>query len=771
MSGLFLVPSSLNAQFGQGAVSKKIVVSEASDGLHATVGDEGLRIVVCGDAVVHVVAGPGEPKSSSPSQPWMLPAEISCPGAKSTFTRDADHATVTTAQVQVGISLKDGTLQFRDAKGHMLLQESSILPRTYESAEVNGEKTYHVTERFAPERTEAFYGLGQHQNGMFNYRGATVMLAQNNTDVAIPLFVSSNGYAVMWNTASESLFDNRFPSELKLTALAGDAVDYYVIYGPEMDTILHQYRSMTGHTPMFPRWSYGYFQSKDRYLSQKELLGVAAQYRSEHIPIDGIVQDWFWWRDGGEGDPVFNDHFTDVPEMLKTLHSEHVHAMLSAWGLFDNRSQNFKEMTAKHWDIHPAQVYDATNPAAREFYWKNFAGKLFDQGWDAFWLDSAEPEEVQPHYGDAILRDKQTFIGNGARYTNVFPLLHTDGVSEHWRETTQKKRVFLLTRSAFLGQQRNGATTWSGDIYSTWLDLQKQVPAGLNFALSGNPYWTTDIGGYFQPFDRAPNDPAYQELYARWFEFGAFCPVFRSHGHRDHNEIWTYDRVEPILLKYDRLRYRLMPYIYSLAWKVADEDYTLQRPLVMDFRSDAKTWNISDEFLFGPSLLVSPVVKEGATHREVYLPATTRWYDFWSGEQVEGGHEIEVEAPLDKLPLYIRAGAIVPMGPQVEYADEKPDGPVELRIYRGADGSFDLYDDAGDGYGYEHGERSVVPISWNEATRTLTIGERKGRYPGMTDERIFNIVWVGAKHGVSGEVTEADKTVHYRGAAVTVTAP
>jgi alpha-D-xyloside xylohydrolase len=763
-SSLLLVSGSL---VGQGRVSPAISVEQTAQGFAAKIGSETLHVTVCGDDVIHVVAGPGDPSSSSPAEPWMLDASKSCPGASFHFAQDDREASLTTGALKVEFSLKNGNLGYRDLEGKSLLRESSNEPRTYEKAEVNGETTYHVTDRFSPDRVEGLYGLGQHQNGMFNYRGATIELGQNNTDVAIPLLVSSKGYAVMWNTASLSYFDNRFPTELSFRTLAGDAVDYYFIYGPELDEVVHRYRSLTGHTPLFPKWAYGFFQSKDRYVSQQEVLDVAARYRAQHIPIDGIVQDWFWWQK--EGDPVFNKNFPDVRGELKTLHDEHVHAMLSVWGLFDPESENFKKLSAQHFDIYNAHVYDATNPKARDFYWNNLAGKLFDMGWDAFWLDSAEPEESWPHSGDAILRDKKLSIGSGARYTNIFPLVHTGGVQEHWKETTDKKRVFLLTRSAFLGQQRNGTTTWSGDIYSTYMNLRRQVPAGLNFALSGNPYWTTDIGGYFQPFDRPPNDPAYQQLYARWFEFGAFCPIFRTHGHRDHNEMWTYDEVEPILLKYDRLRYRLMPYIYSLAWRVTNEDYTLQRPLVMDWQKDEKTWDIGDQFMFGPALMVNPVMREGATRRDVYLPASPVWYDFWTGDAVAGRGWIEADAPLDRIPLYVRAGSIVPMGSEIEYADEDPDGPIELRVYTGADGSFNLYNDEGNNYDYKKGVHSVIPIQWNEAAKTLTIGARVGAYPGMAKERTFNIVWVGRDHG-AGEalVSRPDKTVRYTGAAVSV---
>jgi len=768
---LFAHPSRLTAQIlGKLPPLPPITVARARDGLMARIGDESLHVSVCSVSVVHIVASPKSLESIKSAQPWMLDPKQSCPGAQFQFAESGDTATLTTATLKVEFSLIRGNLKYSNIGGENLLRESEAVPRTYEPDQINGETTYHVTDRFSPDATEGFYGLGQHQSGLFNYRGSTVELGQNNTDVAIPLLVSSKGYALLWNTASFTYADNRFPLDFHFSSLAGESVDYYLIYGPEMDQIIHEYRSLTGHTPMLPKWAYGLFQSKDRYMSQDEILQIAHRYREEHIPLDAIVQDWFWWKT--EGDPIFNSNYTDIPAELKTLHDEHVHAMLSVWGLFDATSQNFQTIAAQHWDVPNTHVYDASNAKARDFYWENLAGKLFSQGWDAFWLDSAEPEEYWPHLGDAILRDKQLAIGSGARYTNIFPLMHTSGIQQHWRSTTDQKRVFLLTRSAFIGQQRVGATVWSGDVYSTYWGLSHQVTAGLNFALSGYPYWTTDIGGYWQPSDRPPDDPVYQELYTRWFEFGAFCPIFRTHGHRAHNEMWTYDKVEPILLSYDKLRYRLIPYIYSLAWRVTDQDYTIQRPLVMDWRTDPKTWNIGDQFMFGPSVLVNPVLKPDATHRTVYLPESPLWYDFWSGASVKGGHEVDTQAPLDRIPLFVRAGSIIPLGPEIEYADQKPAGPIELRIFRGADGKFELYEDEGDTYNYEKGAHALISIRWSEANKTLVIGDRDGQYPGMSKEFSLNIVWVSPGHGV-GEAVEAkpDRVVNYVGNAISVQAP
>lgn len=729
---------------------------QTAHGLRATVGTEILDVTACTESVIHVVATIDASAPASP-RPWMLDAAETCPGVPFSFSEDEKSAQIKTGELEIVVSRERGNLSFRTTTGESLLNEGNSIPRTYEPVELNGQHTYRVTDRFSPTINEAIYGLGQHQNGMFNYRGATVELGQNNTDVAIPMLISNKGYGLMWNTAALTYFDNRFPLDMKLSAAAGKSIDYYFLYGPEIDSVIHEYRTMTGHTPLLPKWAYGFFQSKDRYVSLDEIGGIATRYRSEHIPLDTMVQDWFWWKT--EGDPVFNSNYHDVAQGLEAVHKQNVHTMISVWGLLDPNSETYKTLDPKHELVSGAHVYDATNPEARDIYWEHLPSKLLAQGWDAFWLDSAEPEEYWPHMGDAILSSRELAIGNGAEFTNVFPFMHTLGVQNHWKAQNQTKRVFLLTRSAFLGQQRVGATVWSGDVYGTFWGLSRQVPAGLNFALSGYSYWTTDIGGYWPPHEDPLADPAYQELYARWFEFGAFCPIFRTHGHRPHNELWSFDKVEPILVSYDRLRYRLMPYIYSLAWNVTSDDYTIQRPLVMDWRTDPNTWNLGDQFMFGPAILVTPVLKAGSTGRSVYLPAAAAWYDFWTGKSVAGGQDIEADAPLERMPLFVRAGSIVPMGPQIEYAAENPGGPIELRIYRGANGSFDLYEDTGDGYEYEKSQHSVIPLSWDDRNSVLTIGARQGSFPGMIERRRFDVVIVDSGHGVGPNVTDAPNSV------------
>ncbi|MGB6868442.1 MAG: TIM-barrel domain-containing protein [Acidobacteriaceae bacterium] len=760
---LALVPAT--AAFPQIAA---ITFDKTAAGLVMHNGTETLHVSVCGPDVLHIVAGPGDPQSASPATPWIL---RSCTPSSFDFSQDEKEATLRTSRLQLDIRRDTGQLFFRDSTGNVLLFDSTRRPREYIPDTINGEKVYHVSERFQPAPTEGFYGLGQHQSGVFNYRGSVIELAQANTDVAVPLLLSTNGYGILWNTASHSWFDNRFSSELKLTAEAADAVDYYFIYGPEFDAIIHQYRELTGHAPLFGEWAYGFVQSKDRYKSAKQLLDIAAEYRSQHVPLDLIVQDWFWWK--LQGDPEFSDSYLqphpDIPGALQQLHQEHMHAIISVWAVLDPKSNTYAALKAHNLLIPGTTDYDPTNPAARDMYWNLLVSKLFAQGWDGFWLDSSEPE-CCGGYSDATLDSYHLSIGNGARYTNIFPLMHTGNVYDHWRATTDRKRVFILTRSAFAGQQRYATTVWSGDVLGTFPTFRKQIAAGLNFELSGVPYWTTDIAGYGWPWERDTRDPAYQELYTRWYEFGVFCPIFRTHGHRanDTNEIFSYGPQIPTLIAWDKFRYRLLPYIYSLAWRVTSQDYTLMRPLVMDWRTNEKVREIGDQYLFGPSILVNPVTTEGATSRSVYLPPAPGWYDFWTGEQLKGDQTLLAPAPLDRMPLYVKAGSILPLGPAVEYATEEPNAPLELRIYRGADADFTLYQDEGDSYDYEKGEYATIPLHWDDATSTLTIGARQGHYPGMAAQRTFRVVLVGPASGAGMEEASAGRELDYNGSKVSV---
>jgi len=730
-----------------------------------------LRFQICSPTVIHLLYSP---TAEFPEHPNPVVIKTSWPQTDLKLDETPDLLTLSTAQLKFAIDRKTGSITYSDASGHTLLHDES---KTMTAATVNGEQTYRAEDYMTLGgygSTEALYGLGQHQAGVWNYRGESVDISQDNTAIAVPLMISSLGYGLFWNNASRSRFNNRFEHALYVSSEVADTIDYYFLYGPELDQVIAGYRELTGAAPMFGKWAYGFWQCKNRYKSQSELLAVAQKYRELKIPIDNVVQDWFWWNRKGEH--VFNSNYPDPKGMIEQLHRENFHLMISVWPFFEPGSTAYDTMDKNGWFVdktvvakppyhqNAMAVYDASNPDARKYYWQLMNDGLFKLGIDAWWLDTTEPETEGRE--ENIQLNHKLAIGSGNRYVNLFPLMTTTAVYEGQRAATDKKRVFILTRSAFAGSQRNAATAWSGDINSDWITFRRQIPAGLNFELSGLPYWTTDIGGFVSG---NPDDPAYRELFVRWFEFGTFSPVFRVHGTRtnDQNELWSYGpEMQKILVSYDRLRYRLMPYIYSMAWRVTNESYTPMRALAMDFRADPQALNVGDEFMFGPALLVSPVTEPGADTRRMYLPKAS-WYDFWIGQKTGGGRTITTAAPLDRIPLFVRAGSIIPLGPDLQYAAEKPADPVELRVYRGADGSFTLYEDENDGYSYEKGVFATIPIQWNEASSTLTIGERKGSFPGMLQSRTFQVVFVSEGHGVGVDGADRpDRNITYTGTAV-----
>ncbi|MGA2098798.1 MAG: glycoside hydrolase family 31 protein [Candidatus Acidiferrum sp.] len=745
-------------------------VGELPDGIELVLKTGFLRFQVCSDSIVHVVYSI---EREVPARTDFLVTRTSWPKADFTIHTDNPKViTLTTARLKIEVMRADSSVIFYDVSGKKLAQENT---RTLTPTEVNGEKTYH-SERFVNmwDTQESFYGLGQHQAGVWNYRGESVDISQDNTNISIPFLLSSRGYAIFWNNGSRSKFDNRFVHAFYLSSEVSDSIDYYFFYGPEFDRLIANYRELTGAAPLFGKWAYGYWQCRNRYDSQQELLAIAQKYRDLHIPLDNIVQDWFWWNTMGE--PVFNKNYPDPRGMIDGLHKNNVHLMISVWPYFRPGSPVYDDMDKSGFFIdrtrvpgfHPTgmALYDAFNPEARKYYWNLMNQALFKIGADAWWLDTTEPE-TEGRETNILVTNKVDGGKNGARYANEFPLMTTTAVYQGQREASDQKRVFILSRSAYAGTQRNAAATWSGDVDPNWETFRRQIPAGLNYSVSGLPYWTTDIGGFV---GANPDDPAYRELYIRWFQFGAFCPIFRAHGTRttNQNEIWSYGpEAQKILTAYDKLRYRLMPYIYSLAWKTTSEGYTIMRPLVMDFREDVRAQNIGDQFLFGPAILVNPVTQPGATTRRLYLPSA-KWYDFWTGAATQGGREIDSPSPIGRLPLYVRAGSIVPLGPNVEYAAQKSEDPIELRIYRGADGSFTLYEDENDTYNYEKGAYSTIPFSWDDAAQTLTIGDRAGSFPGMLDKRTFHVVFVKENHGVGGLRLKGDKTVQYSGKKIVI---
>jgi alpha-D-xyloside xylohydrolase len=537
------------------------------------------------------------------------------------------------------------------------------------------------------------------------------------------------------------------------------ALDYVVFYGPKADAVIASFRSLSGNAPMFPKWAYGFWQCRERYSSGKQLVETVAEFRRRKLPLDVIVQDWQYWGNRGWGVPQFDEsNYPDPAGFIQELHNLNAHFNISIWSNPDKGSTLGQEYIRKSRYMPNTKWLDYFNPETRKDYWNTLKVNMFDNGVDSWWMDAVEPEN------DA-LKGEKTFLGPGDFYRLTYPLMVSRSVYEGQREASNKKRVCILTRSAFPGQQRYGIINWSGDVGYTWEVLQTQIVAGLNYCLSGFPYWTTDIGGFFRPGRSQYTDSNYHELLTRWFQWGAFCPIFRIHGYMTETEPWKYGSVvEENMRKTMNLRYRFLPYLYSEAGMVTQDGSTLMRALVMDFNGDTAAMNCRYEYMFGKSMLVAPVTEPGLRNSSVYLPKTTAWYDFWTGKRFAGGQRVTVEAPLDRIPLFVRAGSILPIGPAVQYADEKKWDVLDLRIYPGSDGSFTLYEDEGDGYGYEQGLRSAIRFSWNEKDKTLTLGARKGAFPGMPAERSFRVVL--AK---SFEATDAlAKEVRYSGKEVVV---
>ncbi len=621
------------------------------------------------------------------------------------------------------------------------------------------------------------------QNWATEYDQFKVRLEAGRT---YPLKVTNTG-----GTTIELRWKKPSPPATSLWSEAGDGIDYYFIYGPEIDQVIAGYRALTGQATMLPDWAFGFWQSKNKYNTQDEILKTVAEFRRRQIPMDTIVQDWQYWPIDKWGDHEFEaSRYPDPDAMIKAVHDQHAHFMISVWGKFYPTTNNYKEMDAIHalypttakdhtkdWLNREYSFYDTFNAPARTLFWDQVNRALFRRGVDAWWMDATEPDLVQP--SPPTLESTRRFIdrtaiGTASRVMSAYPLMNSKAVFDGQRSTAPDQRVFILTRSGFAGIQRYATVTWSGDITSTFQTLRKQITAGLGLSIAGDPYWTTDTGGYTMDrrLAQAKDGDAldeWQELNARWFQYSTFCPVLRVHGTDRPREMWNIGDESSVVyqteLKFDKLRYALFPYIYSVAGAVTQDGSTLMRPLVMDFRADAAARELTDEYMFGPAFLVNPVTEYKARARQVYLPAGTPWYDFWTGQQVAGGQTITADAPVDRLPLYLRAGAIVPAGPEQQYIGEKRDAPITLYVYAGANGRFSLYEDDGRSYGYERGEFARIPIAWNDATRTLAIGARSGSYPGMPASRTFTVVLV-TPQSPKGYGAIGGNPIAYTGAAV-----
>jgi alpha-D-xyloside xylohydrolase len=691
-----------------------------------------------------------------------------------TLDQEGDRYLLATPAMRVSVDRKTGAVALLGPDGKPLLAETDLYRRR-----LGGTPDAEGAVRFVFSVPEgrAVYGLGQHQAGLLDYRGHIVRLQQANTDVGVPVLVSPAGFGLFWNNASVTEVAVDTPqagNRIIFRSAAGEGVDYFLFAGPDVDQVIGAYRQLTGAASLLPRWAWGLWQSKERYGSQAELLGVAAEYRRRGIPLDAVVQDWQYWPAGRWGshemDPA---RFPDPKGMLDTLHREHIHSIVSVWPRLDVELENTQALDAigglypkTYPNVYPAgegRWYDAFSQKARALYWRQISERLGKAGFDGYWLDGSEAE-LGGHWGE--MAELATAAGPGALLYNAYPLMHTSAVHDGMAADYAAKRPLLLTRSAWAGQQRNGAFTWSGDVSGRWDVFAKQIPAGVNFSMTGNPFWSADIGGFF---GGSPKDPAYQELFTRWLQFAVFNPMFRIHGTGEGKEVYSFpESARAPLLDAVALRYRLLPFIYAQSWQVADRGASFLYPAGMIFPGDPAAQDLRDQYLFGRGLLVSPVVEPGATARSVYLPAGAAWIDFWTGARHAGGATIQVAAPIAQIPVQVAAGTILPLGSPVQYADQSPDRPIELRIYRGADGRFTLYDDAGDGQGWRRGERATIDLVLDDKAGTLTIGARQGRYPGMAKTRAFRVVTVAPGVGV-GLAEAPGREVTYDGKRVVVT--
>ena len=684
-----------------------------------------------------------------------------------------------------------GNLTFFTVKGKVLLREKNC-------------DVAEARQTFTLDKDEAIYGLGTIQNGKMNRRGEKKRMEQSNLEDFQNVLQSIKGWGIYWENYSPTLFEDN-ANGMTFDSEAGEGIDYYFMYGGSADGVIAQMRLLSGDVPMFPLWTYGYWQSKERYKSAQETEGIVDQYRALQVPLDGIIQDWQYWGSNYLWNAMdfLSEDFANGQQMIKNVHAKHAHFMISIWASFGPQTQQFRELNEKGlllpietWPqsgishVWPpvmkypsgVKVYDAFSPEARAIYWK-YLKTLYDYGTDAWWMDSTDPDFFNPKESDY---EHPVYGGTWRSQRNAFPLETVRGVYESQRkECTSEKRVFIMTRSSFAGQQHYGSNMWSGDVNSSWDMLRKQLPAGLSFSLTGNPNFNTDIGGFFcgsyntKGRGSAPKNPQFQELYVRWMQYGLFCPVFRSHGADAPREIWQFGKKgEPVydaIEKMIRLRYRLIPYLYSTAWQVTSANDSYMRPLFSDFAADKKVWDMTDEFMFGHSILAAPIVNPQYTEEKIirtdamtgwdrqdvkgqkedgsninwlekkstttYLPKGTLWYDFWTGKRYKGGQNVMQETTLDQVPMFIRAGSILPLGPEMQYVGEKTWNNLELHIYPGADGTFTLYEDEGDGYNYEKGIYTTITFHWNNKARKLTIGKRKGQYPGMLQQRQFTIIW------------------------------
>lgn len=747
-------------------------------------------------------------------------AVIKTPERVNVTTAEKDgYVCLSSDSLTVKIDPSTGGIVFYDNRGRKMLADKDYGTQFTDFNDA-GTPSFNVRQAFLLDEDEVIYGLGQQQTGKVNQRNQKLLLRNRNMNICIPFVHSAKGYGLYWDNYSPTTFtDNR--QEMSFDSESGNCADYYFIYGGNADGVIAGVRQLTGDAPLYPLWTLGFWQCRERYKSPDELCEVLDKYRELKVPLDGIIQDWQYWGCDSNwnsmnfqnpryinkiGDKEYmkflpaDDNLKNISsdskikspkEMIDYVHRNNAHIMISVWASFGPWTDMYRRMdsigalmTFETWPRNSGvKPYDPFNPVARDIYWDEMKKNIFDLGMDAWWLDSTEPDHFDIKDRDY---DNKTYLGSFRSVHNAFPLVSNMGVYEHQRQTTDSKRVFLLTRSSFLGQQRYASHSWSGDVVSEWGVMRKQIAAGINYTLCGIPYWNTDLGGFFAwSYNNDVNNPAYHELHTRWYQWGAFQPIMRSHNSSPvaveiyqfgKKGDWAYDAIE----KYTHLRYKLLPYLYSTTWEVTYKAGSIIRPLVMDFSGDKNVLDMDTEYMFGHSFLVRPVTdslytwqddrrnghlkdlsKTGST--KVYLPAGAEWIDFWTGESLQGGQSIDREVPIDIMPIYVKAGSIVPWGPSVQYATEKNWDNLEIRIYPGRDASFTLYEDENDSYNYEKGIYSTISFDWNDAERTLSISDREGRFPGMLKNRTFNIAIISPENNGADLYSPTTKKVKYSG--------
>ena len=895
-----------------------------------------IRLTPVTDQVIHVTGTLTEdfvPQNS-------LMAVSTANNAAVPFTVDTENGAIVlkTKALRVEIAKQSGLLTFRDAAGKRLLQQTELATQALVPQVFNGSASYQVVQVFDAQDQEAYYGLGQHQQGLMNYRGRRVDLVQYNTEIGVPFFISNKGYGILWDnysitragdirdyqplsalkliskqgtegwiTASFAkrsspeniLFtkpvselsinwltdQHKFPDSIKmqdavvsyegslesglaglyqlqlkyagyvkvwldgklvadywrqawnpgaaildldleknkkvkfkmewipdggesylgLTCLppvpealkntfamqseSGAGLDYYFIGGENADQVISGYRKVSGKAVLMPKWAMGFWQSRERYKTQDDILSTVKAFRDRKIPLDNIVLDWSYWKEPEWGSQQFDPaRFASPEEMIKSLHDQHVNLMISVWPKFNKGFDIYHDFD-KNGFLYKRNIedgrrdwigkgysntfYDAFNPEARTAFWNLVNKRLYSKGIDAWWMDATEPD-MHSNLPVEIRKElmNPTFAGSSTTYFNAFPLVNAKGIYEGQRKENHTDRVFILTRSAFAGLQRYAAAAWSGDIASRWEDMKSQISAGVNFSLSGMPYWTMDIGGFSveKRYEAAKGADLeeWRELNTRWFQFGAFVPLFRVHGQYPFREIYNIaPESHPAyksMLYYNQLRYRLMPYIYALAGQSFQQDYTIMRGLMMDFPQDLKASNLNDAYLFGPALLINPIYEYQAKTKEVYLPEGQGWYDLYTGKYFKGGQNLKVETSYERMPVYVKEGSILPTGPALQYTDEKPADTITLFVYTGKDGSFSLYEDEGRNYNYEKGAFSNIDIQYKESTKELLLSERKGSFAGMLPNRNFRIIVISPKKGKGLDFNQkADYSLNYSG--------